>query len=255
MDHRRRIIKKILFAVSASIISPRIFTRNIQSSKGEAKKIILEKGDCILFYGDSITDGNRDKKNKAPSKPNAIGGGYAMSVSTFLASKYPNMGFTFYNRGINGNKTAQMIARLEADCFQLKPAPTVISLLTGINDYSLSFVKTGKGDPEKYERDLRELLTKIKSAFPKVKLIMMEPYAIKGAREKIDQFLPDFYAYQPIAKKVATDFGAAYVPLQTIFNQAIQNSYPKAYSTDGVHPNSAGIELIKRAWFDVVTLS
>lgn len=254
MDSRRSILKKILFVVSSSIISPHLFARNLQGRKGEVKKIILEKGDCILFYGDSITDGNRDRENKTPSKPNAIGGGYAMSVSTSLASKYPNMDFTFYNRGINGNKTAQMIARLETDCFQLRPAPTVISLLTGINDYSLSFLKTGKGDPEKYERDLRELLTKIKSTFPKVKLIMMEPYAIKGAREKIDQFLPDFYAYQPIAKKIAAEFGAAYVPLQTIFNDATKNAYPKAYSTDGVHPNSAGIELIKRAWFDVVTL-
>lgn len=250
--NRRDLIKDLALASLAIAIPSQLFAGKNESLDKKSKKVFLKKGDCILFYGDSITDGNRNKENKAPSKPHAIGGGYAMSVSATLAMKYPNMGFTFYNRGINGNKTAQMIQRLEEDCINLKPTPTVISLLTGINDYSASYAQTGKGDPEKYEKDLRELLTKITTQLPNVRLIVMEPYVIKGIRDKIDAFLPDFYSYQPIARKIAEEFNAVFIPLQALFDEAIKKSSLKRFSADGVHPASAGIELISSSWLNVV---
>lgn len=251
-NSRRNLLKNLTLAVLSTAISPRLLAKKKEDWNKNPEKVILKKGDCILFYGDSITDGNRNKENKTPSKPHAIGGGYAMSVSATLSMKYPEMDFTFYNRGINGNKTAQMIERLKEDCLQLKPVPTVISLLTGINDYSLSYSKIGKGDPDKYEKDLRELLTQITTKLPNVSLIVMEPYALKGVRKKIDSFLPDFYSYQPIAKKLAKEFNAVYIPLQTIFDEAIKKSSLKTFSSDGIHPASAGIELISRAWLNVV---
>lgn len=252
MKNRRSFIKNLVLNSVGIACYPQLFAERNKNIK--IKKIILKKGDSILFYGDSITDGNRNKENNLPSKPDAMGGGYAMSVATTLSMKYPNMGFTFYNRGINGNKTEQMIERLEKDCVLLKPRPTVITLLTGINDYSLSFSRIGKGNPEKYERDLRELLRQLTIRLLNVRLILMEPFAFAGIREKIDQFLPDFYSYQPVAERLAREFGAAYIPLQSIFNEAIKKSSTQTYSTDGVHPASAGIELIKRAWFDFVEI-
>lgn len=253
MKNRRSLIKNLTLTSVGIAWPPQLFVEKEKRNK-EIKKVILQKRDCILFYGDSITDGNRNKRIKAPSKPHAMGGGYAMSVSATLSMKYPNMDFSFYNRGVNGNKTEQMIERLEEDCILLKPKPTVITLLTGINDYALSFSRIGKGNPEKYENDLRELLRQITTKLSNVRLILMEPFAFEGMREKIDQFLPDFYSYQPVAEKLAKEFGAAYIPLQSVFNEAIKKSSTKTYSTDGVHPASAGIELIRRAWFDFVEI-
>ena len=75
---------------------------------------------------------------------------------------------------------------------------------------------------------------------------------IEGLREKIDGFLPEFYEYQPIAKRVAQEFGAVFVPLQEHFDKAGKRYGKKRFSTDGVHPWSAGVELVARAWLDAV---
>lgn len=253
MTTRREFLKKASLASLALLTSSLLPAQNRKKeNKSTGEKLLLKKNDCILFYGDSITDGNRNRENRAPSIPNAMGGGYALSASSYLACHYPQMGFRFWNRGINGNKTFQMTARLQEDCLSLKYKPTVVSVLTGINDYSLSYVKTGKGDPAKYEADLRELLTKIKEGLPGVRLVVMEPYVIEGLREKIDKFLPGFYEYPPITKKVAAEFGAVFVPLQHLFDEAGTRYGKKKFSTDGVHPWSGGIELIARAWLNAV---
>lgn len=250
MITRRKFFTSLSLALAALSVSPRLLAADRPAKP--KRKLRLQKDDVILFYGDSITDGNRDRTNRAPSKPNGMGGGYALAASSALACRYPNMGFKFWNRGINGNKTFQMIARLQEDCFGLKYKPTVVSILTGINDYALSYVKQGKGDPAKYEADLRELLTRITEGLPGVRLIVMEPFAIEGLREKIDGFLPEFYEYQPIAKRVAQEFGAVFVPLQEHFDKAGKRYGKKRFSTDGVHPWSAGVELVARAWLDAV---
>lgn len=220
----------------------------------DGKKLHLRKNDVILFYGDSITDGNHDRESGVPSKPNTMGGGYVLNVTSTLYCNYPNMGFKFWNRGVNGNKTFQMIDRLETDCLGLKYKPTVVSLLTGINDCALAMSKQGKGDPETYEKDLRELLTRITEGLPGVRIIMMEPYLVTGIREKIDGFVPDFYEYQPIARRLAEEFGAVFVPLQDKFNEASERYGRKVFTTDGVHPFSGGVEMVAREWLDHVVV-
>ena len=249
MVTRKNFIKDSLLLSAAMLLSPKTL---LGKSLGTGRKLKLEKDDVILFYGDSITDGNHNREITAPSKPDGLGGGYVMSVSSYLAEKYPRMNFNFYNRGINGNKTFQMIDRLDTDCFGLKYKPTVVSVLTGINDYSLSLRNTGKGNPAEYEAKLAELLDRIKAGLPGVRLIVLEPYAIAGVREKTDSFLPGFYEYQPIAEKVAEKEGAVFIPLQKHFDEAGKKYGKEKFSRDGVHPWSAGIELITRAWIDAV---
>lgn len=252
MISRRKFLRTTSLASLALFVAPQLAAR---SRKSGQPRLQLRKDDCILFYGDSITDGNRNRENGGVSKPDALGGGYVLSVSSSLACRYPKMGFRFWNRGINGNKTFQMTARLDKDCLGLRYKPTVVSVLTGINDYSLSLARTGKGDPEKYETDLRELLTRIREGLPGVRLIVMEPYAIAGIREKTDSFLPGFRTYQPVTKRVAEEFEAVFVPLQEHFDRAGERFGKKKFSADGIHPFSAGIELIARAWLDAVEVA
>lgn len=216
----------------------------------KTKKLELRQKDRILFIGDSVTDARRDRENRQPSKPMAMGEGYAIAVAAELACKFPNMGFSFYNRGINGNKLFHLESRWQADCLDLKP--TVISLLMGINDYALAYRDNKKGDPEQFDRDYRALLNRTLEALPRVRFILGEPFCFAGAREKIDQFIPDFYQYQPVVKKIAEDFGAAFIPYQEIYDKAIQRAPKLYYSSDGVHPALPGIHLMAKAWMDQV---
>ena len=66
------------------------------SSKGN----LLNKGNTILFQGDSITDAGRNKKQEVANKQIAFGKGYAwMAASQLLISKSDHK-LTIHNRGI-----------------------------------------------------------------------------------------------------------------------------------------------------------
>ena len=215
-------------------------------------KLQLQMGDRILFIGDSVTDARRDRNNSQPSKPMAMGEGYAIAVAAELAYKYPEKGFSFYNRGINGNKLLHLAKRWQADCLDLKP--TVISLLAGINDYSLAYSQNGVGDPLQFDHDFRSLLKRTLAALPHVRIILGEPFCFKGAREKIDNFIPGFYSYQTVVRQIAEDFGMAYVSYQHIYDQASKHAPPLYFSSDGVHPALPGIDLMAQAWLRQVEI-
>lgn len=60
--------------------------------------------------------------------------------------------------------------------------------------------------------------------------------------------------YRQAAREIAKQYGAAFIPYQSIFDKA-QKSAPAEYWTDdGVHPTIAGNRLMAQAWLDTVGL-
>jgi lysophospholipase L1-like esterase len=113
-------------------------------------------------------------------------------------------------------------------------------------------METGKGDPERYLKEYRALLQRTKESLPGVRFILGEPYAIKGVREKIDNWYPGFNEYRTIAAQVAKEFNTAFIPYQEIYDKAAQRTPAGYYSRDGIHPSLAGIELRSEAWCAVI---
>ena len=70
----------------------------------------------ILFQGDSITDSNRDY-----SDIHDLGDGYAHYAAGFISEKYPECTFEFVNQGINGNKTEDLLNRVQSDLVDIQP--------------------------------------------------------------------------------------------------------------------------------------
>ena len=87
----------------------------------------LQPHDRILLTGDSVTDWGRDR-----SDPTSLGHGYAGIVAALAGARRPELGLTFLNRGVGGDTSAMLRARWEQDAVAL--APTVVSILIGIND-------------------------------------------------------------------------------------------------------------------------
>ena len=79
----------------------------------------------ILFQGDSITDCGRG------NSISGFGDGYAMLVTAQLGLDCPGE-YTFYNKGIGGNRIVDVYARIKEDIINLKP--DYMSLLIGVND-------------------------------------------------------------------------------------------------------------------------
>jgi lysophospholipase L1-like esterase len=55
-----------------------------------------------------------------------------------------------------------------------------------------------------------------------------------------------------MVKKLAREFGAVFVPFQSVFDKAQDRAAPEAWAADGVHPTLAGHMLLAKTWCEVV---
>ncbi|MGC4235829.1 MAG: SGNH/GDSL hydrolase family protein [Niabella sp.] len=224
---------------------------NTSGGWAKGRKLHLQKNDIIVFTGDSITDGAREREIYAsPNVARGLGLGYVTLTASRLLANNPDLNLKVHNTGINGNTIKNLLGRWDTACLRLKP--TVLSILVGVNDFNVSFSATGKGDTRRYEQEYRELLKLTKSKLPGVRLVIGEPYALKGAREKIDDWYPSFNEYREIARKIAAEFNAVFIPYQELYERKAKKAPPKFYSTDGIHPSLAGIQLMSDAWYNIL---
>lgn len=219
------------------------------SSTGQSKSII-QKGDTILFQGDSITDAHRDRKKQGnPNDSNALGRGYVYSIATELLAERPSDELNIFNTGISGNKVFQLADRWDQDCLDFKP--DVLSILIGVNDIWHSLRGTYNGTVEKYETDYRALLKRTLTALPGVKLVICEPFVLRfGAVQ--DNWFPEFDRYRAVANKLSNEFGTPFVPFQSMFDEAAKTAPPTHWLADGVHPTMAGAYAMAQEWLRVV---
>jgi lysophospholipase L1-like esterase len=101
-----------------------------------------------------------------------------------------------------------------------------------------------------YER----LLTQTITTLPNVKLILMEPFILPlGMVSKNPElWAAEVQKRQVVVKALASKFNAIFVPLQDVFNKALQKAKADHWIWDGVHPMPAGHELIARVWMKAV---
>ena len=166
----------------------------------------------VVFLGDSITDG-WDLAKYFPGKP-------------------------YVNRGIGGQTTPQMLARMYADVIHLHPAAFI--LLAGTNDIAGN---TGPETQEMVEDNIRAICELAASNKIKIILCLLTPvsdYARKQTDHRppadiislnhwIDSYAPDVHAQ-------IADYYTALVDDKGMLREG--------YSDDSLHPNAKGYELL-----------
>ena len=197
----------------------------------------------ILFLGDSITDAGRDRRNYFD-----LGHGYANAAAGNLKAACPEKAFEFINLGISGNRTDEMFDRLYPDGIFLQP--DVVSIMIGINDvwhrHSHKIMTTDAQIVLNY-RCILEAIRRDTSA----KIIMLAPFVLdaddKGEiKAELTRIMPDIYG-------LAEEFADAFIPLDRIFAEALENQpEPHYYSPDGVHLNPNGAAFVGKLWTDAV---
>ena len=187
----------------------------------------------ILFFGDSITDSGRDREN-----PNDIGHGYPMFTSLMIAERFADVDFTFFNRGIGGNRTGHLVNRLDSDLVALAPDITVIMI--GVNDvwcrYSTGDVVTN----ELFESNLRRILETARSVGSSV--VLLEPYLLPN-----EKYLPAFADLDEkirIVRTLAREYADAFIATHGAFAELLVKHDWTVMSSDGVHPNEFGARFI-----------
>lgn len=203
------------------------------------------KGTVVLFQGDSITDCGRNRESADPNSAGALGTGYPLLVSSAVLAAHPTRELKFYNRGISGNKVPDLQQRWTPDAINLKP--DVLSILIGVNDFWHKLDHGYNGTVQDYEQQYAALLQTTRDALPHVRLIVLEPFVLRtGAVDA--RWFPEFDQRRAAAARVAARAHAAFIPLQTIFNQRTRTAPPEYWAADGVHPTPAGHAVIAEQW-------
>ena len=200
----------------------------------------------ILFFGDSITDMGRAREGNHPAMK--MGVGYPNLIASELTFACPTK-YEIVNRGISGNRIVDLYARIKADVWNEQP--DVLSILIGVNDVWHEIGGKNGVELDRFERIYRMLLEDTKKQLPNVRLILCEPFVLRGEATDGEGRWEAFCAvreYAAAVKMLAAEQGATFVPLQTAFDEAAAKYGAEYYLYDGVHPAPAGARLIANEW-------
>ncbi len=203
----------------------------------------FREGERILFQGDSITDGNRGR-NEDPN--HVLGHGYVFLIGADAGAGVPERGLTFLNRGISGNRVADLAKRWQADTIDLRP--TLLSILIGVNDLN------GGVPLDEFERGYDELLARTVQALPNTRLVLCEPFALPVGKKKDgwEAYRAQLIERQQAVARLATKYGATLVHFQRAFDEATQRAPAETWIWDGIHPTYAGHRIMADAWLRAV---
>ena len=196
----------------------------------------------VLFQGDSITDAIRFRERET-----SLGMGYPVLVAGELGCKYPS-DFCFFNRGISGDRVVDLYARWKKDCLNLKP--DYLSILVGVNDVWHEIKYQNGVSAKRYQDIYKMLLEDAKEALPEIKIMLLEPFLLRytATEENWEEFLAGVLKRQEIVRILGEEFDLPVVPLQPVFDAALQQAPVEYWTTDGVHPTTAGHALIANEW-------
>lgn len=185
----------------------------------------------IVFIGDSITEGAGDDER----------GGWTRRVEAWLPE-----GVRAVHAGISGNVITDVLARFDRDV--LAHQPDIVVLAIGINDsrqYPSQSWRNGVPIAE-FEAGLAEFARRA-SALPGPKLVV----GLNPVDERTSLFEEGMiYAseaqrlYDAALQAFAQRESYVYVPVEPVF---AAKGGAEALTTDGLHPNPEGHELIARA--------
>lgn len=184
-------------------------TQNVNSAKGQ-----------IVFIGDSITD------------------------LYILDDHYADLPLAVYNRGIGGDTTEGLLARLDVSVLDIAPAYVV--MMIGTNDVN------GNVSNDKFLSNYEKILDTIYSALPEVQIYCMSiipqnEQLSDASSIDVTSTTKRILQLNPRIQQLAEKKGAAYLDLFSLL--ADENQYLiDAYSDDGLHLNNAGLQV----WTDLL---
>lgn len=187
----------------------------------------------IVFFGDSITDCDRDREDL-----NSLGNGYVKILADKLRPIYPDTDIELINKGVSGDRVQELLARVQTDVLDLKPDAVVIMI--GINNVWHKFTHGKELDLVEFEQDLKELITKLKEAG--IVVIFLEPFLLP-APDKL-RMRKVFNEELKIIDRVGEEMCDEFVAFDEMFNGLVESIPYSEYSLDGVHPTHRGSRLI-----------
>ena len=195
----------------------------------------------IIFFGDSIT--------QAAVKP----GGYIDVLNKTLEANN-NTSYELVGAGIGGNKVYDLYLRAEEDVINKKPA--IVLIYVGVNDVWHKRTSGTGTDADKFEKFYRALVKKIQAGGAKV--AVCTPAAIGERNDHTNELDGDLNKFSQIIRNMAKDLNLPLVDLRKKFTAYAVANNPKnedrnILTTDGVHLNEKGNQLVAEAIWSVLS--
>lgn len=210
----------------------------------------------ILFQGDSLTDCGRDRNNERPNVH--LGNGYVNMICGELIGADPQAGYEVYNRGVGGNRIADMYARWIEDA--LNPEYDLLSILCGVNDVGFAQRMNRGSDAERFEFIYDRMLEEVKKTHPQARIMLIEPFLFRFAYQDglggcdIDRdwdiWSSEIRKRGAAARRLAKKHGALFVPMFDHFETLSAQFGAQTYSIDCIHLTPAGNYILARRWME-----
>ena len=221
------------------ILPPRKSRKLTEQEDSEANKKVKLKQILVVAFGDSLTTGYQSPTSGSPlPKMTPYTDHLKKMIDAALEkiNKLKQLNVIFYNKGVSGELTADMLQRLDSDVLSVKPAYATI--LGGSNDVGWSI------ETEEIMDNLTQMYDKSSSAGIEViactvpSIIGPEP-SIKP-RLELNEMIKDYCFDNEI---VCVDLFESTITPGT-------NKLDKKYSSDGLHLNTAGYTKMAETIFE-----
>jgi lysophospholipase L1-like esterase len=244
---RRGFLGRLVWGTPLLPLTPLVFS----SSMNALNSPPLPARAVVLFQGDSITDCLRDRTRSWSNDPAALGAGYAGRIAGDLLARHAGAGWQFFNRGISGDRIVDLLGRWRKDALGLQP--DLVSILVGVNDTWHESLNGNGVSVARYAELYRMILLDTRATRPGCRLVLGEPFALPGGEFKAE-WMPELRERGEVVRQLAREFGAAFVPYQSMFDAAQKKYRAAELAADGVHPSPLGHQLMAAAWCEAAVL-
>jgi lysophospholipase L1-like esterase len=199
-----------------------------------------DKKKKVIFFGDSITQAAVDPH------------GY-ITVMQEMLQQQDTSNYDLIGAGIGGNKVYDLYLRMDSDV--LSKSPNIVVIYIGVNDvWHKKTYGTGT-DADKFEKFYRAIIAKLEAAGAKV--AVCTPAVIGEKNDFTNELDGDLNKYCNIIRNMATDLHVPIVDLRKAFlDYEVKNNTSNAdkgiLTTDGVHLNDKGNQLVAEQMWDVI---
>jgi lysophospholipase L1-like esterase len=188
-------------------------------------KLLIQPGDRVVFYGDSITEGRN----------------YTKPVQSFLQARYPQLKAKFFNAGWGGDRASNGVRRLERDVLWLRP--TLVTLCFGMNDGA--YTQVNDGIVREYRDNMDGIVRALRAK--NIRVVVFSPSCVdydRNPRLKDADYNTNLAALGVAASEVARKYGCTYFDIlhPMLEAQTALKARDAAFTMipDGVHPDEKG---------------
>ncbi len=214
--------------------------------------MLFKNNDCVIFFGDSITEAGRTKPaGEGALFDNPFGHGFVTMLYSKIKVLNPKLNLRFINQGVSGHRTYNLLDRMEQDVISVKPNWVV--LMIGVNDawrqFDFAQSPQFKMLDSDYENNCEKIIENLKRNH--INVILTTPFVLETNHSEPLRAKIDVFAH--ICRKLAIKHELYLADTLEAFDLFIKDVSTHEISRDRVHVNSTGHMLIAETIYQTIT--